>query len=114
MSTKALSFRPFIPAETLKKVAEEMKYKDVSDFLNDAIREKMQSKAMDPKVRKFVKQVSSAAYEYMGWKFSAPSPREAAEIRRGVAEMKSGKVKTIELGQLIKNLRGRKRSHSQA
>ena len=45
-----------------------------------------------------------ARLEHKGWKFSKPSPKEAAEIRRGVAEMKSGKVKTISSQDLIKHL----------
>jgi hypothetical protein len=42
------------------------------------------------------------------WKFTKPSAKEAAEIRKGVKEMKSGKVKTIELGDLLKNLKKKK------
>jgi len=40
-----------------------------------------------------------------GWKFSSPSAKEAAEIRRGVSDMKSGKVKTISSQNLIKHLK---------
>ena len=41
-----------------------------------------------------------------GWKFSKPSSaKEAVEIRRGVAEMKSGKVRTISSKKLIKHLK---------
>jgi hypothetical protein len=47
---------------------------------------------------------SNDIVEHKGWKFSKPSPKEAAEIRRGVAEMKSGKVKTISSQDLIKHL----------
>jgi len=40
-----------------------------------------------------------------GWKFNRPSAKEAVEIRRGVAEMKSGKVKIISSKNLIKHLK---------
>lgn len=39
------------------------------------------------------------------WVFGKPSHKEAAEIRRGVADMKSGKVKTITSEELTKHLK---------
>jgi hypothetical protein len=105
MGTKTVTFRPVIDTQALRKIAKETHYGDLTEFINDAIKEKVEKEAVDPKVRKFISQVSAAAFEYMGWKFSKPSPREAAEIRRGVAEMKSGRAKTVSSQDLIKHLK---------
>jgi|ERR1039458_5560194 hypothetical protein len=105
MSNKTVTFRPFVPAEALRKIAKVGHYDDLTEFINDAIKEKVEKETIDPKVRKFISKISNAAYEYMGWKFSKPTAKEAAEIRRGVAEMKSGKVKTISSQDLIKHLK---------
>ncbi len=105
MTTKTVTFRPVIDTQALRKIAKETHYDDLTEFINDAIKEKVEKEAIDPKVRKFISKVSAAAFEYMGWKFSKPSTKEAAEIRRGVAEMKSGKVKTISSQDLIKHLK---------
>jgi hypothetical protein len=105
MSTKTVTFRPSIDAQALRKIAKETHYDDLSQFINDAIKEKVEKEAVDPKVRKFISKVSEAAFEYMGWKFSFPKGKEAEAIRHGVAEMKSGKVKTISSKDLIKHLK---------
>ncbi len=105
MSTKTVTFRPIINTQALRKIAKETHYGDLTEFINDAIKEKVEKEAIDPKVRKFISKISHAAYEYMGWKFTKPSPKETAEIRRGVAEMKSGKVKTVSSKDLIKHLK---------
>jgi len=107
MTAKTVTFRPIIDKDALTRIAKKGHYDDLTEFINDAIKEKVEHEAADPKVRKLLSKVSAAAFEYMGWKFSKPTAKEAAEIRRGVADMKSGKVKTIELGQLIQNLKTR-------
>lgn len=105
MSAKTVTFRPIIDTQALRKIARETHYGDLTEFINDAIKEKVEKEAVDPKVRKFISQVSHAAYEYMGWKFTKPSAKDAAEIRRGAAEMKSGKVKTVSSKVLLKRLK---------
>lgn len=105
MSTKTVTFRPMIDAQALKKIAKERHYEGLSEFINDAIKEKVEKEAIDPKVRKFMSKVSNAAFEYMGWKFTKPTAKKAVEIRREVANMKSGKVKTVSSQDLIKHLK---------
>jgi len=104
MSTKTITFRPVIDTAALRLVAKRQKYRDLSEFINDAIREKAEKATEDPEARRFLSRVAEAAYEYMGWKFRKPTAVEAVEIRRGVKEMKSGKVKTISSQQLLKHI----------
>lgn len=105
MNAKTVTFRPMIDAEALKKFAKDRHYDGLSEFINDAIKEKVEKEAVDPKVRKFMNQVSSAAFEYMGWKFSTPTAKEALKIRQEVVDMKKGKIKTVSSQDLIKHLK---------
>ena len=104
MSAKTITFRPVIDAAALRQVARKQKYRDLSEFINDAIREKTEKDAGDPEARRFLARVHEAAFDFMGWKFSKPTAAESVEIRKGVKEMKAGKVKTVSSRQLIKHL----------
>jgi tetrahydromethanopterin S-methyltransferase subunit A len=105
MNTKTITFRPVMDTEQLRLVATHQKYKDLTEFINAAIREKVQKDIEDPEARQFISKVSEAAYEYMGWKFRKPSNAESLEIRKGVREMKEGKVKTVSSDRLLKRLK---------
>jgi len=105
MSSKTVTFRPSIDVEALKRIAKERHYEGLTEFINEAIQEKVEKDLADPKTRQFIAKIAMAAMEYVEWKFEKPSAKEEVEVKKGVSEMKSGKTKTISSGELIKHLK---------
>lgn len=99
-----INFRPKVDPGTLRKIAVKQHYPDLSGFINDAIEEKIRSIHANPRDEKLVTDIKKAVYEYNGWQFSKPSTREAADIRKRVRSVRSGKTKAIPLDTVLKRL----------
>ena len=101
---QAINFRPKVDPRKLREIAKKQHYSDLSGFINDAIEEKLRHIQESPRDHKLVSSIEKAVYEYNGWTLSKPSAKEAAEIKKNAEAMRSGKVKTIPLGDIIKKL----------
>jgi len=101
---QAINFRPKVNPRKLREIAKKQHYPDLSGFINDAIEEKIRHIHEDPRDQKLVSTIKKALYEYNGWTFSKPSTKEVAEIKKRAESMRSGKTKSIPLGDVIKKL----------
>ena len=101
---QAINFRPKVNPSKLREIAKKQHYADLSSFINEAIDEKIRHIHESPKDHKLVSSIKKAVYEYNGWTFSKPPAKEAAEIKRRAAGMRSGKIKTTPLSEVIKRL----------
>jgi hypothetical protein len=108
MSSQTITFRPAVTPVMLEHEAKRRHFKNKTEFINAAILEKLGRDEADPLERELIATIRSAAYKFVekrsGWTFKAPSHTEASEIRKGVRDMKSGKVKTISSRELLKRL----------
>ncbi len=105
---QAINFRPKVDPDKLRQIAKKQHYSDLSSFINEAIDEKIRQIHESPKDHKLVNSIKKAVYEYNGWAFSKPPAKEAAEIKRRAEAMRSGKAKSIPLGEVIKKLSGKR------
>lgn len=101
---KAINFRPKVEPLKLKEIAKRQHYADLSGFINDAIEAKIRNIYESPHDERLVGAIKKAVYEYNGLTFSKPPVREAREIKTRAEAMRSGKVKAMPLGDLIKKL----------
>ena len=101
---RAINFRPKVSPHKLKEIAKKQNYPDLSGFINDAIEEKIRHIHEDPRDHKLVGTIKKAVYEYNGWTFSKPPAKEAKEIAKTAKAMRSGKVRSIPLGDIIKKI----------
>ncbi len=101
---RAINFRPKVDPIKLLKIAKGQHYPDLSGFINDAIEEKIRHIHEEPRDHKLVNSLKKAVYEYNGWSFSKPSVKEAVKIKKTAEGMRTGKVKSIPLGDLIRKL----------
>jgi len=101
---QAINFRPKVDPRKLREIAKKQHYPDLSGFINDAIEEKIRHIHESPKDHKLVSAIKKALYEYNDWTFSKPPAKEAVEIKKRAESMRSGRVKSIPLGDVIKKL----------
>lgn len=101
---QAINFRPKVSPRKLREIAEKQHYPDLSSFINEAIEEKIRHIHESPKDHKLVSAIKKAVYEYNGWNFSRPPANEAVEIKKRAEAMRSGKVKSTSLGNVMKRL----------
>lgn len=101
---KAINFRPKVEPQNLREIAKRYHYEDLSGFINDAIDEKLRNIHQNPHDEKLVSAIKKAVYEYQGWTFSKPTAKEARAIRAKAASMRSGREKSVPLGEVIKKL----------
>jgi len=101
---QAINFRPKVNPRKLREIAKKQRYADLSGFINDAIEEKIRHIQEDPRDHKLVGAIKKAVHEYNVWTFSKPPAKEAAEIKKHAGDMRSGKAKSIPLGEVIKKL----------
>lgn len=101
---RAINFRPKVNPHKLKEIAKKQNYRDLSSFINDAIEEKIRHIHESPRDYKLVGAIKKAIYEHNGWTFSKPPAKEVKEIKKRAEAMRSGKVKSIPLADIIKKL----------
>jgi len=101
---QAINFRPKVNPQKLREIAKKQHYADLSSFINEAIDEKIRHIQESPRDHKLVSSIKKAVYEYNGWAFSKPPASEAAEIKKWAGDMRSGKVKSTPLSEVIKKV----------
>jgi hypothetical protein len=104
---QAINFRPKVDPKKLREIIKQQHYPDLTSFINDAIEEKIRHAYENPKDHKLINSIKRAVYEYNGWSFSNPSSKEAAEIKKKAAAMRSGKAKSKSLNAIIRSLENR-------
>ena len=105
---KAINFRPKVESKKLKEIAKQQHYVDLSGFINDAIDAKIRNIYESPHDEKLVSAIKKALYEYNGLTFSKPTANEEREIKAKAETMRSGKVKSVPLNEIIKKLEKQK------
>ena len=102
-----LTIRPDFDVKRLKKlVTEKLHYKNVNQFVSQAILEKAQREAgSESGEERVIADIRQVLMKYKGWTFYKPNPKEEAEIRKSQAAVKSGKMKTYTSEEVLKKLR---------
>jgi hypothetical protein len=98
MSAKSLvAFRSVINEKELKEITlKKLHYPSVSEFINEAVKEKLNRETGldgDPEVGRLVSKLTEVIHEYKGWKFMKVSPELAKKIDQVADPIISGKVK---------------------